>query len=60
MKVKGITEIPISVHFVTDEDGKKYLEINDVIELIEYAMSGVLTGKLDIQDMMEQLKQMAE
>lgn len=52
-------EIPISVHFVTDKDGKKYLEINNVIELMNYVIAGIVCSQLDVQDLMQQIKEMA-
>ena len=52
-------EIQIPVHFVTDIDGTVYLEIKDVIELIDYTIAGVVCGKLDVQDLIQQLKEMA-
>jgi hypothetical protein len=58
MKTKKETHI--QVHFIEDKEGKKYLEINDIIRLIEHIIAGIISGKLNVEDLIEQLKEMAD
>lgn len=52
-------DVELTIHTVQSENAT-YMEINDVINLVEHVILGITTGMLDVQNVITQLKEKAD
>ena len=52
-------DVELTIHTVQSENAT-YMEINDVINLVEHVILGITTGMLNVQNVITQLKEKAD